>query len=476
MTIRTALHEVADAIGGWAGSDPCVRACFWFGGFARERLSPESDIDVALLLLPETPLPPVLASLTRVIEEAGIPVTHAVLLPSTSSATLWVGPRTTKVDVVLTDSVAGIGWIADAADVPAPRLVLASDVEDADIADLLRRARIQYDATALDPRRMRAEEEIDKFLVAFDACSAAHTRGDAYAFYFHYDLALGRLLRLVQLTRGGARYLYLPRDLLATAISGEEQREIYGLAASFALPEGIERKRALAERFEIALGEAQDVLGVERDAARLTRLLSRIERRDLLYNVRDLATYARGHVRSGVLLRGPSLSRWGDRVELVDWIEDRRITDIVDLRSTAEIEAEPHPDRISGGLNIHRVPMSIPDEPDASPSASMLPAIGEALAHLIEVIVGAQGATMVHCAWGRDRTGWVCALLLDMLGVSDAAIERDYLASRMGTQPNAVRGLLRAVRADGGAAAFAERSGVELDRLRALKLKLCICP
>lgn len=43
------------------------------------------------------------------------------------------------------------------------------------------------------------------------------------------------------------------------------------------------------------------------------------------------------------------------------------------------------------------------------------------------------GATIVHCAAGKDRTGTVVALALDLIGVDRAAIEADYLA----TVPNA---------------------------------------
>lgn len=51
------------------------------------------------------------------------------------------------------------------------------------------------------------------------------------------------------------------------------------------------------------------------------------------------------------------------------------------------------------------------------------------------------GATIVHCAAGKDRTGTVVALALDLIGVDRAAIEADYLA----TVPNAAAILDRLV-------------------------------
>ena len=39
------------------------------------------------------------------------------------------------------------------------------------------------------------------------------------------------------------------------------------------------------------------------------------------------------------------------------------------------------------------------------------------------------GPVIIHCSLGKDRTGIACALLLDTLGVSRAAIFEDYLAT-----------------------------------------------
>ena len=38
-----------------------------------------------------------------------------------------------------------------------------------------------------------------------------------------------------------------------------------------------------------------------------------------------------------------------------------------------------------------------------------------------------QGATIVHCTAGKDRTGFACALILHALGVADEVIAEDYL-------------------------------------------------
>lgn len=54
--------------------------------------------------------------------------------------------------------------------------------------------------------------------------------------------------------------------------------------------------------------------------------------------------------------------------------------------------------------------------------------------HLLDP--GRTGAILVHCTGGRDRTGIATAILLRALGVSEKAIEADYLASNVLLQPD----------------------------------------
>jgi protein-tyrosine phosphatase len=52
------------------------------------------------------------------------------------------------------------------------------------------------------------------------------------------------------------------------------------------------------------------------------------------------------------------------------------------------------------------------------------------LASLFSYLVAADsGAVLIHCVAGKDRTGFVCAMLLSALGVALDEIYRDYLLS-----------------------------------------------
>jgi len=48
------------------------------------------------------------------------------------------------------------------------------------------------------------------------------------------------------------------------------------------------------------------------------------------------------------------------------------------------------------------------------------------VAAALRAIAGARGGVLVHCAGGRDRTGMICAMLLDLAGATEDAIVEDY--------------------------------------------------
>lgn len=48
------------------------------------------------------------------------------------------------------------------------------------------------------------------------------------------------------------------------------------------------------------------------------------------------------------------------------------------------------------------------------------------IAGAMRAIAHADGAVLVHCAGGRDRTGMICAMLLDLAGATTDAIIDDY--------------------------------------------------
>ena len=187
-----------------------------------------------------------------------------------------------------------------------------------------------------------------------------------------------------------------------------------------------------------------------------------------LVNLRDVGgipTRDGGQIAAGRLLRSDNLQ--GLTLGDIDRLLGIGLTDVVDLRSEFEVESEgPGPLVSHPAVRIHQHslfrewregvgeekpdeaiedrPEEVPDEAlpwvDLAPSIeSDHPVASVYLSYLVDRpdsilaslrhIGEAQGATLVHCAAGKDRTGTVVALALSVAGAEDAAIVDDYAAS-----------------------------------------------
>lgn len=60
----------------------------------------------------------------------------------------------------------------------------------------------------------------------------------------------------------------------------------------------------------------------------------------------------------------------------------------------------------------------------------LLPSGRRASAQVLRLLADdSAGPVLIHCTAGKDRTGWIVALVLQMLGAAEADITADYLAS-----------------------------------------------
>ncbi|MFI6868682.1 tyrosine-protein phosphatase [Nocardia sp. NPDC050406] len=177
------------------------------------------------------------------------------------------------------------------------------------------------------------------------------------------------------------------------------------------------------------------------------------------FNFRDVGgarTAGGSKVRDGVLMRSAQLSRLDAQGHAM--LLELGVTDVHDLRGLAEIDYIGH-DSLPEGVRLNVTPFD-PRMGEAPPhearrhttaAAHMLevyrqfPALPEAhsaIAALADSIL--DGAALVHCAAGKDRTGWAVATLLRAVDVTEDDVYADYLLS------NDAVPALRALIAEGG--------------------------
>lgn len=166
-------------------------------------------------------------------------------------------------------------------------------------------------------------------------------------------------------------------------------------------------------------------------------------------NFRDLGGYQAG---CGRRLRWGRLYRSGKLSGLTDsdaaYVKRLGVTLICDFRQVLEQELEPtvlgedHPHLLAslpvlpGSSqsfldNLHNGILAVDDasafmhDINRDFVASQLPRYAE----MFQLLLAGDQSLLIHCASGKDRTGFGAALILDVLGVGEEAIVEDYLLS-----------------------------------------------
>ncbi|UAK30098.1 tyrosine-protein phosphatase [Nocardia asteroides] len=156
-------------------------------------------------------------------------------------------------------------------------------------------------------------------------------------------------------------------------------------------------------------------------------------------NARDIGGYRTTDgriVRTGLVYRTGQLNHAtaDDSAALTD----RRVRSVHDLRTVYERVLGP--DRIPAGATPHWADVIGQAPPEVVATALTggeglyrafitAPGANEAFASVLRDIIGSDGAVLFHCTAGKDRTGWMAAVLLTLLGVDRATVTEDYLLS-----------------------------------------------
>jgi protein-tyrosine phosphatase len=173
-------------------------------------------------------------------------------------------------------------------------------------------------------------------------------------------------------------------------------------------------------------------------------------------NVRDLGglpTEDGGKTACARLLRGDNLQDLSPS-DVVRLVRDIGLTTVVDLRSSAELSSEgPAPlDSVAGVRHVHHPVLPergsatdvvadvlltrddqdrsrYPDDPRCGHYLGYLEDRPDQVVAALRSIAHSEGAALVHCAAGKDRTGVVVALALSAADVRPEAVVADYAAT-----------------------------------------------
>jgi protein-tyrosine phosphatase len=166
------------------------------------------------------------------------------------------------------------------------------------------------------------------------------------------------------------------------------------------------------------------------------------------WNFRDVGGVmtADGPVRRGVVYRSAVLSRLDPQGQAA--LESLGVTDVFDLRGTREIKAEGA-DQVPESVTVRHAPFNPEEdtpvheaaEAAADPGSQSdfirgyyaalptMPSAQRSVASLLRTVATGPGSVLVHCAAGKDRTGWAIAAVLTAAGADRDAVTADYLLS-----------------------------------------------
>lgn len=152
-------------------------------------------------------------------------------------------------------------------------------------------------------------------------------------------------------------------------------------------------------------------------------------------NLRDLGGYpaANGEVTAWErCLRGDVPTGLSETD--VDWLLDRDITTVIDLRHEDEIKYQPDELKFIPGFIYYHCNLAggglLPNcENDVAASYFRMLDEKNGVGEVLRMIARTPGGVLFHCTAGKDRTGCIAALLLSLAGVSRADILADYQVS-----------------------------------------------
>lgn len=231
---------------------------------------------------------------------------------------------------------------------------------------------------------------------------------------------------------------------------------------------------------------------------------------DGCFNFRDLGGYPTtdgAHVRWRRMFRADGLQALTEE-DVRHLRDDLRLSDIIDLRSTAELTHDGRGRLADTPIRFHHVPFFDGDtRVQVAPTEwsldtmylGLIEQATEPIARAIRALAATEpGASAVyHCAAGKDRTGVLSAILLSLLGVDDELIIADYALSQdnmdqiidrldslrgyddvwnelppetLHARPETMRGLIRQMNERwGGVAGYVKTIGIEDHELAQLR-------
>jgi len=310
-----------------------------------------------------------------------------------------------------------------------------------------------------DSEKLKARfiEESYKFIYYFEESLSNLGINDSYRAYMEYSRAFCTLVGLQSMIDGNYYNLYQPREFLIEVFNNNSwdlSRKYIETSAGLRRSDMIDRKDTLKSLFFEVIEKGIKYFNLENG---LTSSFQKFfEKLDLKYppfsNLRDISLIPNFFsdtvkVKEGRIYRTASLSR-NNKELVLKFLHDRNIKYIIDLRG--KIERERDINTIYDSeikekfvMNVPIVPNEVtppPDNPLEHFYHTFLKDFQDEIKTVFEEYFSKASfdKLIIHCAAGKDRTGILVVLLLELLGVRRKLIIEDYLLSFSDTKRKSI--------------------------------------
>ena len=464
-------HQIIDGfrpiLEGVVGIDSAVL----YGSVARQEATPNSDIDVALIVDERFTS----EALTNALLEASPKPDHVMRVDMRNKVVAFFQSMRLKAEFSIHRSMDSFSRDLTGSAIPLELLPQAILIDR--LGDVLGRLE---GISGIGYRPNTVEDLVAKFIYEFDNASTFHRRSDGYRALYFYQIALHCLVQLLNMKIAQDRFQFLPRNLLVNIMDRTLRERLYRLNGSMFLPEMNGKKREMLD----LLYETLDDLAFE-GLADVRANCERIYERDRYWNLRAVNTY-NPKVRWSNLLRSSAPALMNEDM-LATLVADHDVHTVIDLRAPRELEEHPHPHgKWPIGRYVH-APLDPWSQPDWFKTAEYQQGSNEQAAYRffalacresISVVVRAlaevpngKGALM-HCHAGKDRTGIIVTLLHLVAGADHETVQTDYLASESDTYSCNLQIVLDIIEQEGGVEQYLLNCGLSQEEVNALKTRM----
>ena len=450
-----------------------------YGSFGRNEATPNSDIDIQLLVNKDFEMRYLNDQLQNLFQNE-IQSIRKVAMRNKVVAYFKSQP---KIEFAICTNISEID-----------RNYLGSEITDFSQTVLYQRVPQLYDIGSYlaqlirDYNNNKTEQQkekqitdlVDKFIYEFESCSGMHRRSDGYQFYFFYNIALQVAIQLNHLSKGHLKFNFLPKYFIANILTKEEQETFYNLKGTLFLPEANQQKRKLLDFFYTAI----ETLVTTEKLEEVKQFCEWLYNRDFLWNFRDISTH-NSKIKSGRIYRTATMTLFQNENRFDELLNEKQIKTVIDLRADKEIEELPYHEQTLSKFKYIKAQLDPWNQPEwfkekhhqgtNEEIAYRFFAIGcnDQIKNAMEAIINEElGSVVVHCFAGKDRTGIFISMLHLLADTPMEIIYADYLASEVDVKISRLNLVLDIITEKGGIEPYLLSCGLTTNQISKLKQKI----